>query len=132
MEQNLSAFTEKMATLIHSVLDKSQEMSQAQAGQLQELQAAFERQHARNGESMDKARQDMLSLVENFSQGVQKELGTQASQLGQITEGIEKAMQTMSRRMSDFMTSLAAQQAAEASAQEARSKAFEDGARKTF
>lgn len=132
MGQNLTAFTEKMATLIHSVIDKSQEMSQAQSGQLRELQAAFEHQHEMNGQSMDRARQDMLSLVENFSQGVQKELETQATQLNQITEGIEKAMQAMGERMSDFMAALATRQAVEASAQEARSKAFEAGARKTF
>lgn len=132
MGQSIATFTESMTTLINAVFSKNQEMSQTQSSQLQELQAAFDREHVRNGQSMDKARQDMLSLVENFSQGVQKELMTQASQLGLISHGIEKAMQTMGERMSDFMTALATQQTAEASAQEARSKAFEEGARKTF
>lgn len=132
MQQSITAFTENMTTVINSILGKSQEMSLAQSKQLQELQAAFERQHEKNDQSLDKARQDMLELVGNFSQQVQKELGAQAGQLGQITQGIEQAMQSMGERMNDFMAALATQQAADASAQEARAKAFENGARKTF
>ena len=132
MQQSLTAFTENMTTVINSILGKSQEMSLAQSSQLQELQAAFERQHEKNGQSLDKARQDMLELVGTFSQGVQKELGAQASQLGQIAQEIERAMQSMGERMNDFMAALATQQTAEASAQKARAKDFEDGARKAF
>lgn len=132
MQRSLTTFTGNMTTLINSILGKSQEMSVAQSSQLQELQAAFERQYEKNDHSLDKARQDMLELVGNFSQQVQKELGAQASQLGQITQGIEQAMQSMGERMNDFMAALATQQAADASAQEARAKAFESGARKTF
>lgn len=132
MQQSLTAFTRNMTTITNSILGKSQEMSLAQSSQLQELQAAFERQHEKNGQSLDKARQDMLELVGNFCQGVQKELGAQASQLGQIIQEIERAMQSMGERMNDFMAALATQQTAEASVQEARAKAFEDGARKAF
>lgn len=132
MQQSLTTFTENMTTLINSILGKSEEMSQAQSNQLQELQAAFERQHEKDAQTIDKAHNDMLELVGNFSQGVQKELGTQARQLSQVTQGIELAMQSMGERMNEFMAALASQQTAAASAQDARAKAFEAGARKTF
>lgn len=132
MQQSLTTFTGNMTTLINSILGQSQAMSLAQSGQLQELQAAFEYQHEKNSESLDKARQEMLELVGHFSQEVQTKLGDQASQLGQITQEIEQAMKSMTDRMSDFMAALSSQQTAEASAQEARAKAFEDSARKTF
>ncbi|WP_165072726.1 anti-phage ZorAB system protein ZorA [Desulfovibrio sp. ZJ200] len=114
----VEAIKTTMAPAINNIAQAAQDLADRQArGSEEALGALLQSFSGKLTEEGDNQRAAM--------QAASRELGAQASQLGQIT-------QEMGERMRDFMADLATKQAAEASAQEARAKAFENGARKTF